>query len=195
MRSERGKRARTCRILQAWNEFGFYSQCNGKLLKGCELWSGMVVCIFKEMILTALWKIVWKEASIEAKRLILRLLENSGRDDWVCRPWISSGTYQPHSNAFQHWLRREQEEADGRTESASGDLPGSGKDTLKQKLVKRSDLQDLRHTRRAMPANPCLLILSPMLISLDSGYQFGHDQETDLALKCPMRYCQDNARS
>lgn len=144
----------------------------------------MVVCIFKEMILTAFWKIVWKEASIEAKRLILRLLENSEEmieQHWDWWPWISSGTNQPHSNAFQHWLRLEQKEADGRTESASGDLPGSGKDTLKQKLVRRSDL--LKISDRAMPANPCLLILSPVLISLDNDYQFGHDQETDLALK------------
>lgn len=123
-------------------------------------------------------------------------IENSGRNDWASfeqhwdwRPWICSGTNQPYSNAFRHWLHLVQEEADGRTESASGSLPGSRKDTMKQKLIRRpdllkiSDIHTRTHTHRAMPPKPYHLILSPILFPLDNDYQFGHDQESDLAPK------------
>ena len=55
MRSERKMWARTCKTLQAWNELGFYSQCNEKLLlKSCEQENSVVVCMFKETTLDAL---------------------------------------------------------------------------------------------------------------------------------------------
>lgn len=85
--------------------------------------------IYIETVVAPLWKRTWERARVESKRLIVRLLENLGRDEeseqhWNQRPWVHGSS--PQSCSGSSFVRAAP--GAGKDRSQSADRPGGVRD-------------------------------------------------------------------